>query len=62
MFNIKFSNDSIRTADLWCQKQPVYQLSHNYCPNDSVITFLKWAIPGLVLFIFVFSWQLIENK
>ena len=30
MFNIIFSNDWIRTADLWCCKEPLYQLSHNY--------------------------------
>ena len=25
----KFAHDMIRTADLWCRKQPLYQLSHN---------------------------------
>ena len=29
---------SIRTADLWYQKQPLYQLSHNHCHlHDNVI-------------------------
>ena len=27
-----FANDWIRTADLWYQKRPLYQLSHNHCP------------------------------
>ena len=29
----KFCDDWIRTADLWNQKWPLYQLSHNHCPN-----------------------------
>ena len=32
MFNINFTNDWIRTVDLWYQKQPLYQLSHNHFP------------------------------
>ena len=32
MFNIIFADDWIRTADLWNQKRPLYQLSHNHCP------------------------------
>ena len=32
MFIINFADDWIRTADLWCRKQPLYQLSHNHCP------------------------------
>ena len=31
-FNINFDNGWIRTADLWCWKQQLYQLSHNHCP------------------------------
>ena len=27
-----FANDWIRTADLWNQKQLLYQLSHHHCP------------------------------
>ena len=27
MFNSKFADDCIRTPVLWCQKQPLYQLS-----------------------------------
>ena len=27
----KFADDWIRTADLWCWKQPLDQLSHNHC-------------------------------
>ena len=35
MFNIYiiFVDDWIRTADLWYQKQPLHQLSHNHCPE-----------------------------
>ena len=25
-----FADDWIRTADLWCRKQPMYQLHHNH--------------------------------
>ena len=33
MFNVKFAGDDwIRTMDLWCLKQQLYQLSHNHCP------------------------------
>ena len=32
MSNINFADDWIRTADLWYQKQSLYQLSHNHCP------------------------------
>ena len=28
-----FADDWIRTADLWCRKRPLYQLSHNHCPT-----------------------------
>ena len=31
---INFADDWIRTADLWCRKQPLYQLHHNHFPND----------------------------
>ena len=30
--SINFADDWIRTADLWYQKRPLYQLSHNHCP------------------------------
>ena len=36
VFNINVADDRIRTADLWCQKRPFYQLSHNHCPHYSV--------------------------
>ena len=32
----KIANDWIRTADLWYLKQPLYQLSHNHCPNEEL--------------------------
>ena len=25
------ANDWIQTEDLWCRKQPLYQLRHNHC-------------------------------
>ena len=31
--DLKFADDWIRTADLWCRKPPLYQLRHNHCPN-----------------------------
>ena len=33
MFNKNFTVEEIRTTDLWCQKRPLCQLSHNHCPN-----------------------------
>ena len=32
MGNIKFADNWIQTVDLWCQKQPPNQQSHNHCP------------------------------
>ena len=43
---INFAYVCIRTADLWCQKRPTYQLSHNLCPN--VIFFHSLIHPALV--------------
>ena len=28
----KVADEWIRTADIWCRKWPLYQLSHNHCP------------------------------
>ena len=28
-----FADDWIRTMDLWHRNQPLYQMSHNHCPN-----------------------------
>ena len=28
-----FADDWIRIVDLWCRKQPLFQMSHNHCPN-----------------------------
>ena len=41
-------NDSMQTANLWCQRQPLWQLSHNQS--------------SLFFFIFVFSIQLTANN
>ena len=35
-------NDWIWTADLWYWKQPLCQLSHDYCPNFYLITYLYY--------------------
>ena len=37
MFVIKISNERIQTADLWFQKRPLCQLSHNYCPRSIIL-------------------------
>ena len=37
MFNINFADDWIRTADLWYQKQLLYQLTHNHIPHLSTV-------------------------
>ena len=29
-FFVKFANDLIQTAELWCRKKPLYQLVHNH--------------------------------
>ena len=33
MFSVNFANDWSQTADLWYQKRPLYQLSHNHFPT-----------------------------
>ena len=38
MFNKNFADDWIRTADLWCRKRPLFQLSHKHCPPIFRIT------------------------
>ena len=61
--NIQFANEWIRTADPWCWKRPLYQLSHNHCPN-MILFFLilnllivgrfdVYSIRSLYLFCFV---------
>ena len=37
MFNVNFTDDCIRTVDLWYRKQLLYQLSYNHCPTDALI-------------------------
>ena len=27
----------MRTVDLWCRKQPLYQLRHNHCPQNTML-------------------------
>ena len=39
----KFADDWIRTADLWCRRRPLYQLSHNHCPSaPSLMYVIVW--------------------
>ena len=37
MFNINFANDWSQNADLWYQKQLLYQQSHNHFPERSML-------------------------
>ena len=43
------ANDWVRTADLWCRMQPLYQLSHNHC-QLSVLSFLFLYLSLSLLF------------
>ena len=44
MFNINFTYDWIRTADLWYWKQSLYQLSHNHFPTWHEILYKDKAL------------------
>ena len=59
MLNIKFADDWIRTADLWCQMRQLYQQSHNRSSFTSILQshkshrifgrlYLKKLLPNLV--------------
>ena len=41
-----FANVWLQTADLWCRKRPLYQLSHNHCLENFmsflISIFLSW--------------------
>ena len=37
MGRLNFADVGIRTADLWCRKRPLYQLSHHHCPNSRTV-------------------------
>ena len=41
--NIKFADDWIWIADLWYQKQTLYQLCHNHCPQE-IKVFLRLIV------------------
>ena len=58
MFNINFANDWIRTADLWCRKRPLYQLSHNHCPRATTTALQLNVVRIVFLFIYHF-WPLV---
>ena len=47
MFKINFAYDWIQTVDLWYQKQPLYQLSHNHCPNHNLAVWAEAAVGRL---------------
>ena len=38
LIETKFADGWIRIADLWCLKQPLYQLSHSHCPKTTFLT------------------------
>ena len=42
MFNIKFVNDWIWTADLWYWGQPLYHLNHNHCPRMKLVWMMNF--------------------
>ena len=50
MFNKNFADYCSRTADLWYQKRPLYQLSHNHFPFKCVSynTFEAWKYDLLI--------------
>ena len=41
MLHIKLADDWIRTADCWCCKPPLHQLSHNHWPDNKDLVFLE---------------------
>ena len=47
MFDIFFADDWIWTADLLKRKRPLYQLSHNHCPNPQIFDQLALLIKEL---------------
>ena len=44
----KFADGWIRTTDLWCRKQPLFQLNHNHCQIINKfwhrVTALRWIL------------------
>ena len=49
--HIKIADDWIRTADLWCRKRPLYQLSHNYCPIPPNVVAVRPSVRVLLLLV-----------
>ena len=43
MFNQNFADVMIQTSDLWCRKQPPFQLSHNLC------NFILLTLDGIII-------------
>ena len=49
---INFADDWIQTADLWCQKRSLNQLSHKHCPVYKQVTLEiidKWVVLNMNL-------------
>ena len=42
--SLTISDEWIRTADLWCQKQPLCQLSHNHCRKEEYCSCKWWYL------------------
>ena len=47
-----FANDWIWTVSLWWRIRPLYQLSHNHCPIDTVGCFYQWRIQNSKLWLY----------
>ena len=62
--NYKFADDGIRTADLWCGKQQLCQLSHNHCPVCQIVTQfnnVKCFICNLAAWLFPWLWTFFKK-
>ena len=62
MFNIKFADDRIRTPDLKCQKQPLYQLSHNTAPILFLCPFINYLVLSGSIFLSIYVCFLFHKR
>ena len=53
-----FADVGIQTADLWCRKQPLYQLSHHHCPKSLLVSIEPVSILAITSDI---EWQLVSS-
>ena len=60
VLHINFADDWIRSADLWCQNQLLYQLCHNRCPIDTLAK-VENEMLGQALWTFCFR-KMIERS